>query len=137
MDNNFNINSSLYWQAPAIADLYYFDSKIFKPLQRGCGYEIYNNKIDNIIKIDITEESNKKEMFDFFISEIIVRSSLLFLGDKTVNYFKSQKLQLAPNCPHDEKGLKILQEAQERVDNVFANYEKDQELLQIINLKVR
>ena len=137
LENNFNINTNLYWEASALADYYHLDRKKLNAMQRGTVYNLYVDKIREIIKISLDEDSSKQEIFDYTISEILTRTSLLLFGDKTVNFFNSQKLQLASNVPYNEERLENLKKAQQRVDNVFAMYEKDKELLQIISLRVR
>lgn len=137
LDNNFNINSDLYWENTAIADFYHLDREKLTPLQKGVAYDLYCEKINNIIKIALDDKSDAQEIFEFVISEIIVRASLLFLGDEVVENFKKHKLELSINSPHDEIGLKILKDAQQRVDDVYAKYDKDKELKKVISLKVR
>ncbi len=137
LENNFNINSDLYWVANVVADYYQLDTQKLKAIQRGTVYNLYVNKINNIIKISLDENSDKQEIFDYVIGEILVRVSLILFGDKTVEFLKKQRLQLSPTSPHDAIGMEILGSAQKRVDKVFEIYDKDKELPQVISLKVR
>ena len=58
------------------------------------------------------------------------------LGDNVVAYLKGKRLRLAPNVNQSENAEDILKDAQKRVDNVFAMYDKDKELLNVISLRV-
>ena len=136
LENNFNINNDLYWESNAIADYYQLDREKLRAIQRGAVYNLYQEKIDDIIQISLDNNSSKQEIFTYTISEILVRASLLLFGEETVNFFKAQKLQLSPNASQDENNLKILKEAQNRVDNILNRYEIDQELINIISLRV-
>ena len=135
LENDFNINNELYWESSAIADYYNLDREKLNAIQRGTVFNIFKEKIDDIINIVIDEKSSKQEIFTYTISEIITRASLLLFGDKTVEYLNKQKLQLSSNTPHNEEWLKKLRNAQNRVDNIFLMYEKDKELLNIISLR--
>ena len=137
LENNFNINNDLYWEATAIADYYRLDREKLSAIQRGTVYFLYNEKINDVIKISLDQESSKQEIFEYTIGEILVRASLLLFGDKTVNYLRNQKVQLAPDVPHTKEWQENLKNAQKRLDNVLNMYDKDKELLQVISLKVR
>ena len=137
LENDFNINNNLYWEANAIADYYQLDREKLNAIQRGTVFDLYKERIDKIIKIYLDDNSSKKELFDYIVSEILVRASLLLFGDKTVNYLKSLELQLSPIITHNEEMVENLRKAQNRVDNILKKYDKDRELLQIISLKVR
>ena len=136
LENDFNINNDLYWESNVVADYYRLDREKLNAIKRGTVFSIFKEKTDNIIEIDINKQSNKQEIFIYTISEILIRASLLLFGDKTVDYLKNQKLQLASNMPHNEELLKNLQNAQNRIDSIFAMYEKDKELISIISLRV-
>ena len=136
LENDFNINNILYWQANALADYYRLDREKLKAIQRGVVINFYEEKIDSIIRISLDSESDKQEIFDYTISEILIRASLLLLGEKTVNYLKTLELQLTPDVPHDEKAIENLKHAQDRVNNVLGMYDKDKELLNVISLRM-
>ena len=136
LENDFNINNDLYWESNVVADYYRLDREKLNAIKRGTVFNIFREKTDNIIEIVINENSSKQEIFTYTISEILIRASLLLFGDKTVNFFNSQKLQLASNMPYNEELLKNLKNAQNRIDSIFAMYEKDKELLNIISLRV-
>lgn len=136
LENNFNISNELYWEANAISDYYQLDRLKLNAIQKGTVYSIFRDKIRNIINIDNTLKSDKPKMFTYIISEIFTRVSLLFIGEKTINYFKTLELQLAEGVSHDEMAIEKLKKAQNRVNGIFDMYEKDRELLNVISLRV-
>ncbi len=136
LENNFNISNELYWEANAISDYYQLDRLKLNAIQKGTVYSIFRDKIRNIINIDNTLKSDKPKMFTYIISEIFTRVSLLFIGEETVNYFKTLELQLAEGVSHDEMAIEKLKKAQNRVNGIFDMYEKDRELLNVISLRV-
>lgn len=137
LENNFNINNDLYWEATAMGDFYHLDREKLKEIQKGTVHGIYYEKIDNIIKTILNDKSCDKEIFIYAISEILIRACLLFYDDKTVECLKSNKIKLANNTKANEHNLKLLNDAQKRVDNVYSFYDQDKELIKVISLKVR
>ena len=136
LENDFNINNELYWESNAIADYYKLDREKLNSIQRGSAYQVFHTTIDEIIEISLDEKSSRLEIFAYTISEVLVRACLLLLGDNVVAYLKGKRLRLDPNTDQIENAKDILKAAQKRVDNVFAMYDKDKELLNVISLRV-
>lgn len=131
LEHNMQINPCLNWKAKVYADIAGLDEEDVLQIEEGLGNEVFDEKIEDIITIEEEELTDREVLFQYTLAQILIRSSMLFLGEENARYLQDNfKLNVYnENCVVEgEKLTDMATRGQARIDNVLKMYDEDKKL---------
>ena len=131
LEHNFQINPELNWKAKVYADIAGLDEEDVLQIEEGLGNEVFDEKIMDIITIEEEELEDREVCFQYYLAQILVRSSMLFLGEENAHHLQDTfKLNATnENCiVEGEKLTDLAARGQARIDRVLKMYDEDKKL---------
>lgn len=130
LENNFEINSDLYWGAKLVVDVHNGDINDLKKSNEGFSEDIIYEQSDNLTRLIFEDLSNITNFGSAVISEIIIRASLLFSTDETLKNFRNFILCELKDSEEDNKIIESV------VSRAVNSVDEDKTLPRIVSFKL-
>ncbi len=131
LEHNMQINPNLNWKTKIYADIAGLDEWEVDQIAEGLGNEVFDDKIMDIITIEEEELGDIEACFQYYLAQVLVRSSMLFLGEENARYLQDNFKLNATNekcIVEGEKLTDLAARGQARIDKVLGMYNEDKKL---------